>query len=356
MLKEIEEAFSQKDYQKAEFLLDQLKEKEGKNPWFQYYQARLEESKNKLEQAEQYYLKILRDNIHLNLQLSSKIRNGINRIKAIKNEQKEMALKTFQEIPDSEEWGVLILAPMAVEEKKEAAQKMAKILETDVYSARLLIPSRSLKFYRSGKLGELKYYESQLNEASIPNFCFSFKEINNVSVYQVKYIESLSPKLILVCEDNRQQEKKINIQWTDIKTRIEALLPLFESSVHVGRQGKLERKITTLDYVQFCDLHLKNNNIILRFNDYNYQFNQGVNFGDKENTIKTKWAKLCQLFQAEIPSIPVWSDFTLFGEGLMQFSEMLKQINSQVKLFRREETPWDAAFQLYSAVIFLKTV
>jgi hypothetical protein len=356
MIKEISEAFQQKDYQKAELLLNEFKEKESENPWFEYYQARLEESKNNLDQAEESYLKILKNTINLNPQLFSKIRNGIERIKKIKATQKQEEIKEFKEIPNSEEFAVLILEPIPAEEKKIAAQKMAEIMEIDLYSARLQIPSRGLKFYRSGNLGELKYYESRLNEASIPCFCLSLKDLDKISVYQVKYIESIVPELIFVCENNLENEEPITIKWSDINNLIKAALPLFESSVHVGRQGKLERKTTTLDYAQFYDLHLNDKNMILRFNDQNYQFDKGINFVADENTTKGKWEKLWQTFQEQIPDIPVWSNFTLFGEGVVEFPEMLKQIESHVNLFRREESCWDAAFQLYSGVIFLKNI
>ena len=354
MFKEIGIAFKNKDYQKGEFLLSQLKGKEGENPWFQFYLARLEESKNNLEQAEKIYLEVIKNTITPNPQLLSKIRNGIERIKQVKSNQKQAEIKDFQEINNSEKLAFLILEPIPTEEKKIAAQKMAKIMEIEVYSAQLKIPSRSLKFFRSGNFGELKYYESQFKQASIPCFCSSFQDLETIKVYQVKYVKSLNSELILICENNLQQEESITIKWSDINTRIKALLPLFESSVHIDRQGKIERKTATLDYAQFYDLHLHNQNVILRFNDHNYQFEKGIKLTVEENTTKAKWEKLWQLCEPKIKHLPVWSDFTLFGQGVVNFPEMLKQIDSQVNLFRREESPWDAAFQMYSGSIFLK--
>ena len=51
-----------------------------------------------------------------------------------------------------------------------------------------------------------------------------------------------------------------------------------------------------------------------------------------------------------------FSEFTLFGEDIIQFPEMLKQITPQFRIFRREKTAWDSAFQLYSTLLFCKLI
>lgn len=354
MFEEINEAFESKEYQKVENLLLEIEEEGQDNPWFQYYQAYLEESKNNLTKAEEIYLKILKNSLNPNPQLFSKIRNGIDRIKKTRAKQKEKKIKEFQEITETEELGVLILKPIPTENKKVAAQKMAKIIDTNVYSAKMLIPSRSLKFYRTGKLAELKYYESQFNKASIPCFCVNLRAINSIIIYQVKYIKSSNQNLIFVCQNNSQKEEVILIKWSDINNRIKALLPLFDSVVEIGRKGKSTRKTTTIDYAEFFDLHINNQNLILRLNDQTYEFDKGIDLPVEENTTKNKWMKLSKFFEKNIPNIKVWSDFTLFGEGVIGFPQMLKQINSNVDLFRREESVWDASFQLYSGSIFLQ--
>jgi hypothetical protein len=52
--------------------------------------------------------------------------------------------------------------------------------------------------------------------------------------------------------------------------------------------------------------------------------------------------------------VKLWSDFTLFGETLLDQTEMLGQIQSHIHLFRREKTNWDPAFHLYSGLAFTK--
>jgi exonuclease VII small subunit len=354
MLKPIAEAIKKQDYQKAAELLTQLQAEDGETIWVKYYQARLQECNNNLEQAENSYREILKDNLNPNPQIISKIRNGLERIKRIKTERSTIEIERFKGISNSEDLAVLILEPIDSENKKNAALKMAEILQIDAYTARLNIPSRSLKVFRTGKLGDLSYYESEFNKAGIPCFCQRIKEISTIQVYQVKYIKSVLPELIFVCENDQEEEVNINLKWSEITQRVEGIIPIFENVVQLGIQGKIERKTKTLDYAQFCDLHLSSHKTILRFSDHIYQFDQGVNFLVNEKTAKGKWNNLSKFFQEKIPHIPTYSDFTLFAESAIDFPEMLKQIKSHVHIFRREETPWDESFQLYSALIFLR--
>jgi hypothetical protein len=63
---------------------------------------------------------------------------------------------------------------------------------------------------------------------------------------------------------------------------------------------------------------------------------------------------LLDFFNRQLPQTPVWSDFTTFAETAMDFKEMLGHLPSHINLFRREETLWDPAFQLYSGLVFVK--
>ncbi len=354
MLTQIAEAIKMQDYQKATELLTKLQAEEGKTIWIKYYQARLQECNNDLEQAENNYREILKDNLNPNPQIISKIRNGLERIKRIKSEHITIEIERFKSISNSEDLAVLILEPIDNENKKNAALKMAEIMQIDTYTARLNIPSRSLKVFRTGRLGDLSYYESEFNKAGIPCFCQRIKEISTIQVYQVKYIKSVLPEPIFVCENDQEEEVNLNVKWSEINQKVEGIIPVFERVTTLGIKGKIERKTQTQDYAQFCDLHLVSHKLILRFSDHIYQFDQGINFLVNEKTAKGKWNNLNKFFQEKIPHIPTYSDFTLFAESAIDFPEMLKQIKSHVHIFRREETPWDESFQLYSGLIFLR--
>lgn len=361
MLEEILEAIEQKNYQTAEELIQKLSSQDSENLWVKYCYAYLEENKNNLEQALAKYRKILQDLVFPDAKLIAQIRNRIERINQLKKEekqkeekQKQQEVNQFKSIPNSTELAVLILEPIEIIEKKEAAKKMAKIMAIDVYSANLQIPTRNWRLFRCGNLGELTYYETELKKASIPCFCIAIKEINKINIYQVKHIKSTSPELILSCKNNLEEDETITINYSEISNRVEGLLPLFDSSVHLDNKGTIMRKNQTFDYAKFYDIHYPNKNIILRFSDYNYEFEQDINFTIKEKTTNSKWNNLCGFFNQKMSKISLYSDFTIFGQAVIDFPEMLKQIQSHVKLCRREETPWDAAFQLYSGLIFLK--
>jgi hypothetical protein len=103
--------------------------------------------------------------------------------------------------------------------------------------------------------------------------------------------------------------------------------------------------------------------------DRNYQFQQGITFPQNpENTqhsepnlspqhqatTRSSWNNLLNFLNTQLPQTPVSSDFTHFAETALDFREMLGHLPSHIDLFRREETPWDPAFQLYSGLVFLK--
>jgi hypothetical protein len=121
--------------------------------------------------------------------------------------------------------------------------------------------------------------------------------------------------------------------------------------------------------VQFCDLHLPERRTILRLGDRNYQFQQGIPLSQSQpniqqhkpdvsslhqTTTRRSWNNLLAFLNQSLPQVPVWSDFTTFAETAIDYKEMLGHLTSHIDLFRREETPWDPAFQLYSGLVFLK--
>jgi len=156
-----------------------------------------------------------------------------------------------------------------------------------------------------------------------------------------------------------------------VSQRVEGLLPLFDEVVDLDARRNLTRKTQTLDYVQFCDLHLPARSTILRLCDRHYQFQQGITLPPKQQnaqsrepqasplhqaTTRTNWNNLLDFLNRQLPQTPVWSDFNTFAETALDFREMLGHLPSHIDLYRREETPWDPAFQLYSGLVFLKNL
>jgi hypothetical protein len=237
--------------------------------------------------------------------------------------------------------------------KQAAAQKLARIMQIDPYTAKLQLPTRGWRLYRTGRVGELQFYASSLRGAEIPCFCASLANIKKINVFSVHYFSdskavarlgssgSPSPQATVVCQDAQGQLGSFPFNWSEVTQRVEGLLPLFEEVVDRDARGKLQRKTKTLDYVQVCDLHLPARGSILRLSDRHYQFQKSITLAPQQR-------------QDSLPQIPVWSDFTPFAETALDYKEMLGRLPSHIDISRRKESLWDPAFQLYSGLVFLK--
>ena len=161
--------------------------------------------------------------------------------------------------------------------------------------------------------------------------------------------------LIFHCHHEDSPEKNITLKISakQITTMVKGMMPLFELTVNVDKYLKIKKKESTLDYVAFLDLHCPIRNQIFRFNDRSYQFNKDKKIS-ANSTAKAKWQELERNLCSQIKSLEIFDNFYLFGESATQFPEMLKQIKSGVNLYRREDTVWDQAWQLYSGLIFLE--
>lgn len=362
MWEDVKEAIKEKNFIKAQQLLEKIDNEKGNDLWKRYYLTRIEEEQKNWELAEENYRQIIQDSVYPDPKLIGKIRDGIERVTlAKKQEQEKIAIvekkkkeaeeKVFTQIDNSEDLAILILKPVTLDQKKLLAPEFAKIIETDLYTANLQIPTRSWRIYKTGNYGKLSYYYSKLSEANIPCLCQRIEPINRINVYLVKYIKSALQELTVVCKTGGDNEENITFQWTQINQRVEGLIPIFESTVHIDVKGKMQKKPSTLDYANFYDLHINSSNSILRFSDYSYQFEHGVSFSVDSQTSSEKWKNLIGFFEEKLSDIPLNSEFTSFAEGLVQYPEMLKQIKSHINLFTRQDSVWDEAFQLYSGLI-----
>lgn len=353
LFEEVDEAIKRQNYQKADQLLQQLLWREPENPWIQFYLARLDEALGNLKSAEELYYQLLKNNS--NPKLISLVRQSINRLAEIKQTERQKALSQ-----GSKEIGVLVLETIPSNLKQNAAQKLAKIMQIDVYSARLQLPSRAWRLYRTATMGELQFYADSLKQAEIPSFCVSINAINQLKVYSVNYFQSVNSQATVIYQQKKGEQKSFSFDWSEVSQRVETLLPIFEKCVEMNIKHKLERKTKILDYAQFCDLHLPKRNCILRLCDQKYQFQKGIAFSpqqkslDRQTTIRENWNYLIKFFQQNLPIISVWSDFNIFAQTALDYREMLNLINSHIDLLRREETPWDATFQLYSGLILVR--
>ncbi|BAY75771.1 hypothetical protein NIES25_22180 [Nostoc linckia NIES-25] len=354
MIEQVAIAFDNKDYQTAAKLLKQLQKESPEHPWVQFYLARLHEVSGKYEDAEKIYRQLLRDT--RNPRIVTLARQGLRRLQEIEQEQRQRAIAKATSEASNTELGLLILEPLNNELKAEASRKFAQIMQIDPYSARLMLPSRGWKFYRTGQVGELKFYGEQLQQAGIPCFWTTITAIQQIQVFQVKYFSESQLKATVVCSNQTNQLGSLTFDWSEVTARVVGLLPIFEQVVDVDARGKLERKTQTQDYTHFCDLHLPGRRSILRLYDNGYEFHQGLEIIPQasQNTIRINWNSLSNWIEQQLPQVKTWSDFTPFADTALDQTEMLARIESHIHLFRREQTNWDSAFHLYSGLVFVK--
>ncbi|MEH2313703.1 MAG: tetratricopeptide repeat protein [Nostoc sp.] len=354
MIEQVAIAFEHKDYQTAAKLLKQLRKESPDNPWVQFYLGRLHEVSGKHQDAEKIYRQLLRDTT--NTKIVTLARQGLRRLQEMELEERQRAISQATSQPNNTELGVLVLEPLSNEMKTEASRKFAQIMQLDPYTARLVLPSRGWRLYRTGQVGELKFYGKQLQQAGIPCFWATIAQIQQIQIYQVKYFQESTPQVTVVCCNQANQLGSLTFDWSEITARVVGLLPIFEQVVDVDAYRKLERKTQTQDYTQFCDLHLPGRGCILRFHDNGYEFQQGLEIIPQasQNTIRINWNSLSSWIDQQLPQVKIWSDFTSFANTTLDQTEMLGNIKSHIHLFRREETNWDSAFHLYSGLVFVK--
>ena len=362
MLEQVAEAFKRKEYQTVSKLLKQLIKQDPQNHWVQFYVGRLYEETGKPEAAESVYRKLLKDTTHP--KIIPQARQGLQRLAEVNKKQRQQAIADATATQESAELGVMILESISPEFKKVAAPKLAGVMEIDLYTARLHLPTRGWRLYKIGRIGELQFLTQQLEPAAIPSFYASLINIGKINVLQVKYFQSTTHKVTVVCQNDQSQLGTITFDWSEVNQRVEGLLPIFEEVVDFDVKRKLQRKIKILDYAQCCDLHLPERRTILRLCDFQYQFQHGISLSQKpadiqplsKTTTRNKWNNLINFLNQQLPQTAIWSDFTIFGETAVNQTDLLGRIKSHIELYRHIDTFWDQAFHLYSGLIFLRSM
>lgn len=354
MLDDVIAAFERQDYGVAAQLLQPLLQTSPDNPWVQFYAGRLYEELGELESAQNIYRSLLKN--VTNTKLLSQIRQSLQRLELLIQEQRQRGIVQATTEPNNHQLGVLILEPIASESKTIAAQNFARIMEIEPYAARLQLPSRGWRFYKSGAIGELKFLGQQLCAVGIPCFWATLAEINQIRIFQVHYFQYAEPQATVICQNDRGQMGAMTFNWSEVSDRVLGLLPIFEQVVDRDARGKLQRKTKTQDYAHFCDLIMPSRGCILRLHDNSYQYQKGVTIEPQSDrsTIRISWNSLLDFLANQIPSTPIWSDFSPFAETVIDQIELLKRIPSNIHLLRRTPSTWDSAFALYSALVSSK--
>jgi thioredoxin-like negative regulator of GroEL len=178
-LDQIAAAFDRRDYNLAARLLKDFLKESPQNPWGHVYKARLYEVSENFEGATAIYQQLLKQVTHP--KIVSHARQGLQRIETRLQVKRQQAIEQAKSDPQNTEPGLLILEAIAPEIRAQAAKDFARIMNLDVYTARLHMPNRGWKIYRLGAIGEMNFYAEQLRAANIPAFCVTEVDLQQVS-------------------------------------------------------------------------------------------------------------------------------------------------------------------------------
>ncbi|NET31799.1 MAG: tetratricopeptide repeat protein [Cyanothece sp. SIO1E1] len=363
MNKQVATAFERQDYRAAAKLLKDWQRQSPQDPWLKLYVGRLQEVSGKLPAAVETYRQVLKAaSRNGNNKLAVQARQGLQRIEATEQATRQQAIAQAKAAPLGNEPGLLVLEPVSGESRSNAAQGIAKVMKIDPYTARMQLPSRGWRLFRVGPMGELEFYGQALQAAGVPVFWQSLVNITTVRVFRAEYFQELGFQPVIVCKNEQDQLGAIRFEWSEVSQQVVGLLPIFEQVVDLDVRNKLQRKEQTQDYVQICDLHLPGRQCLIRFCDRTYQFQQGVSLHSASGspgqstqaTTRINWNKLLDHLKNHIKT-PIWSDFTTFGEGALEYISILGSFSSHIDIFRRADSNWDPAFHLYSSLVFLQS-
>lgn len=350
-------ALKQKDFQSAAALIKQWQQADAKNPHLWLMIGHYQEATQRWESAERAYLKLLRQTP--SQKLIGQARQGLQRVQLQIAQAQQEALEAARSQPHSQEPSLLCLVPVTGEQRQQAAQGLARVLEIDAYSASLKIPSQELRLFRVGPAGELQHTCQRLADANMPSFWRMQKDIAALAVFRVQYFKQVQSMVEVVCLNSTGQLGAIAFRWSEVSQVISGQLPLFESVVDRDVQNKIHRKEATQDHAEVMDLHLHNRKCILRLCDRTYDFRQesplpqADAIPDTAISTRPQWNGLTSYIRQQI-QVPTHHRFTQFGESALEYLELLPSMPTYIHLNRKEPSYWDTAFQVYSGLHFWK--
>jgi tetratricopeptide (TPR) repeat protein len=350
-------AFDRKDYKTAARLVKARLQESPQDPLALLYGGKLQEQAGKPEAAEKLYRQVLQ--VTTNPKMAMQARQGLQHLEDAEKARRREQIAQATLNDDDSRTGFLVLKAIPTEMKAAAAQKFARIFQLDAYTARMLLPSRGWKLYRTGALGELSVYGQELQAAEIPVFWASLDAVRKIHVFRVAYLTTADPQPTVICQNELGQQGTLSFRWSEVACCVKGILPIFGDVVDLGPWNRLKWKEQTQDYAQVYDLHLPHRHCILRFCDSSYQFQQGMVFSQEaaegaiaQSTGRINWNHLLQYFERQLEGVPVWTEFTAFAETAMDHLDLL-DISAYVDVLRKTESHWDPAFHLYSSLVFL---
>jgi tetratricopeptide (TPR) repeat protein len=346
-------ALEQREFSRAQKLLQAWQQEKPRDPWLALALARYWEATGNFERAEPTYRQLLQAGAHA--KLTAQARQGIARVQASQADQRQALLEQARSQPGSEVAALLVLEPVQGEAREAAAQALAQVMQMDIYTARLTLPGQHWRLYRVGNAGELTYFSQQLRDRQMPAFTAPIRPIQTLQVFRVQYFAALQPQPQVICQNAAGQQGSITFAWPEVSQIVRGHLPILESVVDLGPWGKLQRREVTQDYADVMDLHLPGRSCILRLCDRTYRHRQSAlpaaASAQAVPTAHAAWASLTQVLSQRATAISTAS-FSGFGKTALEFLDLLPSLPSHLDLGRKVPSKWDAAFHLYSGLRF----
>ncbi|NJM57248.1 MAG: tetratricopeptide repeat protein [Synechococcales cyanobacterium RU_4_20] len=386
MLESVADAIERQDYRTAAQLLQPLVQQSPSDSWVRFYVARVHEGSGRAEKAERLYRQLLKTEI--NRKLITLARQGIQRIQTREQAQRQAAIAQATDTSGRTALGGLILKPLSPETRERVTPSFARMMQLEPYAAKLLLPTRGWRFYRTGKIGALQVYVRELEAIGVPAFCAALEDLATIPVFQTRQLElghgTITAHPVSDHPLRRHATgshaptspgKTLQFRAQDVRACLEGALPIFESVVDVNRLVKQQyvRKEQVQDYAKVLDLHLPKQ--IIRLCDQTYRYAPEALASPAAKTspetvldvryvpLPQKWGRLLsELRQAGVPEVVRGDRFKQFAATALDQEDFLRRVQPQIELsnasaliFHDEAPPWHEAFHLYSTLAFTQS-
>lgn len=333
------------EYEGASRTLKQLQVLGMEEPQLQLLTARIYECTNRTAEAEQLYRQVLKSSASNSI--INQARQGLQVIQDQERQKREARIALEMTEEESKDHSLLLLLPIAVSDREQKAEGLARIFNLDIYTARSVLPTKHLKIYRLGRYGEMKVYAEELKKYGIESLPIRLKTIESISVYPVIYLEEDKEGINITTKD-----KDFYVPWQLLTRMVKGQVPIIEEVViGVDKKYQIAKAEQTKDFLSIVDLHCPQQQMIFRLQDQQYQFIQGKRFIGDNITMMARWKELIAWLE-QTGNFAIADDFLPFAEMALLYPETLQEITPKVNFARVKECLWDNSFHLYSCIFF----
>ena len=323
------------------------------HPQLLIWQGRLAYAQGQVSTAEAIFRQVLKN--YTQPSILAEARKGLKTIEDAEVERRRNRAQAIAHTVQGQGFLALLpVDPAHLELHSPIVTKLARILRTDLYTAKFLLPTQRLKIIRTGAIAELQAYGEEMRESGIPCMWVALKHIRDLDICLVDHFNLLGLGEIQAVGKDRE----VVFHMSQVSRRIQGILPTYGGVCEINRKYQVVHKEQILDRVRICDLHLPHHNLILRFHDNNYNFGQGIQLDIPRPlshvlpTIHERWQALMAWFDGFLEFTTVDEDFGKFAEMVMLFPNLVKEVEPRVHLVRPKPQMIDNCFEIYSATQF----